>query len=137
MVRRLSGRLILIPVQRFKYRNVAFVIGVKRWRRLFISALLQSQRDAAPATAAGSLGRNSRIDRQQEEEKVLKKRTCYAFPGSEFWVRLAAILPVNGCCEPARENYPIAARLSCFTGGLPPEKRNFRSGMRKMNFIQN
>ncbi|VEB60905.1 Uncharacterised protein [Salmonella enterica subsp. enterica] len=39
---------------------------------------------------------------------MLKKETRYAFSGNEFWLRLAAILPVGMVAvNPRAENYPI------------------------------
>ncbi|MGS8713295.1 phospholipase D family protein, partial [Salmonella enterica subsp. enterica serovar Infantis] len=54
----------------------------------------QSQRDAAWQLRLDRWGRINWIDRQQEEEKVLKTE-----PATRFWqrvlVRLASILPVE------------------------------------------
>ncbi|MCV5824821.1 phospholipase D family protein, partial [Escherichia coli] len=74
--------------------EMGFVIECETLATLIHKRFTQSQRDAAWQLRLDRWGRINWIDRQQEEETVLKKE-----PATRFWqrvlVRLAAILPVE------------------------------------------
>ncbi|ECW3976983.1 phospholipase D family protein [Salmonella enterica] len=88
------GSLNFDPRSTLLNTEMGFVIESETLATLIHKRFTQSQRDAAWQLRLDRWGRINWIDRQQEEEKVLKKE-----PATRFWqrvlVRLAAILPVE------------------------------------------
>lgn len=88
------GSLNLDPRSTLLNTEMGFVIESETLATLIHKRFTQSQRDAAWQLRLDRWGRINWIDRQQEEERVLKKE-----PATRFWqrvlVRLAAILPVE------------------------------------------
>ncbi len=88
------GSLNFDPRSTLLNTEMGFVIESETLATLIHKRFTQSQRDAARQLRLDRWGRINWIDRQQEEEKVLKKE-----PTTRFWqrvlVRLAAILPVE------------------------------------------
>ncbi len=84
---------------------MGFVIESETLATLIHKRFTQSQRDAARQLRLDRWGRINWIDRQQEEEKVLKKEPLRV-SGSEFWYGWRQFYLWNGCCEPARGKLP-------------------------------
>lgn len=96
----IDGRKVFIGSLNFDPRStllnteMGFVIESETLATLIHKRFIESQRDAAWQLRLDSWGRINWVDRQQDEEQVLKKE-----PATGFWkrvlVRLATLLPVE------------------------------------------
>ena len=96
----IDGRKVFIGSLNFDPRStllnteMGFVIESETLATLIHNRFIESQRDAAWQLRLDRWGRINWVDRQQDEELVLKKE-----PATGFWkrvlVRLATLLPVE------------------------------------------